>query len=134
MRSGERVRYTKCRKPVIRQSKELARDWERRQRQRRWVPVASAAAVLIVAAATWVSMNHSGYEQFAVQTHRSYERGTFPLDIASSQPQVVSAWLAPRRAVSLDPAELSRRRAQTVCAGRCAAHAISRRERGLSGV
>jgi anti-sigma factor RsiW len=38
----------------------------------------------------------SGYEQFAAQAHRDYARGAFPLDVASSQPQVVSDWLEPR--------------------------------------
>jgi anti-sigma factor RsiW len=75
---------------------QLVNDWERRKKRRRWVPAAAAAAVLIAAATAWVSTVRSGYEQFAAQAHRNYERGTFPLDIASSQPQVVSAWLAPR--------------------------------------
>jgi len=75
----------------------MVADWERRQRQRRWVSAVAAAAVLIaVAAAWWVSADRSGYEQFAAQTHRNYARKTFPLDIASSQPKVVSDWLEPR--------------------------------------
>jgi anti-sigma factor RsiW len=75
----------------------MVEDWERRQRQRRWVPAAAAAAVVLVAVATaWVSAGRSGYEQFAAQAHRDFSRGAFPLDIASSQPQVVSAWLEPR--------------------------------------
>jgi anti-sigma factor RsiW len=71
-------------------------DWERRQRYRRWVPVVVAAAVLIAVVTGWVSAGRSGYEQFAAQAHRSYARGVFPLDVASSQPQIVSNWLEPR--------------------------------------
>jgi len=75
----------------------MVAKWERRQRQRRWVPAVAAAAVLLaMIAAWWVSAGRSGYEQFAAQAHRNYARRTFPLDIASSQPQVVSDWLQPR--------------------------------------
>jgi anti-sigma factor RsiW len=75
----------------------MVANWERRQRQRRWVPAVAAAAVLVAAAAAWwVSAGRSGYEQFAAQTHRNYARSTFPLDVVSSQPQVVSNWLEPR--------------------------------------
>lgn len=72
-------------------------DWERRKRQRRWVPAMAAAAVLIVAAsAWWASTVRSGYQQFAVQAHRNFAQGTFPLDVVSNQPPVVSRWLEPR--------------------------------------
>jgi anti-sigma factor RsiW len=74
----------------------IVADWERRRRQRRWLPAAAAAAVLAAAAITWVSSARSGFENFAVQAHRSYSRGAFPLDVASTQPQVVSDWLKPR--------------------------------------
>ena len=75
----------------------MVADWERRQSRRRWVPVAAAAAVVLVAVVTgWVSAGRSGYEQFAASAHRDFARGAFPLDVASSQPQVVSAWLEPR--------------------------------------
>lgn len=70
--------------------------WERRRRQRRWVLAAAAGAALLAVALVGVSTGRSGYEEFAAQMHRSYERGAFPLDIASSQPQVVSKWLDPR--------------------------------------
>jgi anti-sigma factor RsiW len=72
-------------------------DWERRQRHRRWVPMLAAAAVLVaVMTGWWVSAKRSGYEQFAAQAHRNYARRMFPLDVASSQPQVVSDWLESR--------------------------------------
>lgn len=79
---------------------EVVADWERRTRQRRWVlaSVAATVAAAVVAAVVLagVSTGRPGYEEFAAQTHRSYERGSFPLDIASNQPQVVSNWLEPR--------------------------------------
>jgi len=56
----------------------------------------SAAALLMAVVLAGVSTGRSGYEEFAAQTHRSYERGAFPLDIASRQPQLVSNWLEPR--------------------------------------
>jgi anti-sigma factor RsiW len=71
-------------------------DWERRHRQRRWVLASAAAAVLLAVALAGVSTGRSGYEEFAAQTHRGYARGAFPLDVASSQPQVVTNWLEPR--------------------------------------
>ena len=74
----------------------MVADWERRQRQRRWVPLAAAAAVLVAGGITWVSAARSGYETFAALAHRNYARGAFPLDVASSQPQVVSNWLEAR--------------------------------------
>jgi anti-sigma factor RsiW len=74
----------------------MVADWERRQRQRRWIPAGVAAAVLVAAGIAWVSTARSGYQTFAASTHRNYERGTFPLDIVSNQPQAVSSWLAPR--------------------------------------
>jgi anti-sigma factor RsiW len=74
----------------------LVVDWSRRQRYRAWVPAAVAATVLVAAVTGWVSAGRSGYEQFAAQAHRSYARGMFPLDVASSQPQIVSDWLEPR--------------------------------------
>jgi anti-sigma factor RsiW len=70
--------------------------WERRQRQRRWVLASAAAAVLLAVALAWASTGRSGYEDFAAQAHRSYARGALPLDVSSSQPQVVSNWLEPR--------------------------------------
>lgn len=75
----------------------MVAGWDRRQRQRRWAPVTVAAAVLLAAGvAAWFLDGRSGYEQFAAQAHRNYTRGAFPLDVASSQPQVVSDWLEPR--------------------------------------
>lgn len=74
----------------------MVADWERRKRQRRWVPLAAAAAVLVTTVAAWLTAGRSGYEQFAAKAHRSYARGAFPLDVASSQPRVVSDWLEPR--------------------------------------
>ena len=75
----------------------MVENWERRQRQRRWMPALVAAAVLLaVAAGWWISAGRSGYEQFAVEAHRNVARGTFPLDIASEEPPVVSSWLEPR--------------------------------------
>jgi anti-sigma factor RsiW len=73
----------------------MVAQWERWRRQRRWVP-AAAAAMLLAAAIAWVSGARAGYERFAAQAHHSYARGAFPLDVASSQPQVVSDWLEPR--------------------------------------
>jgi anti-sigma factor RsiW len=61
------------------------------------LPALAAAAVLVaVAAGWWISAGRSGYEQFAAETHRNYALGTFPLDVASDQPPVVSGWLKPR--------------------------------------
>jgi anti-sigma factor RsiW len=75
----------------------MVADWELRRRQRRWLPSLAAAAVLLaVAAAWWISAARSGYEQFAAEAHRNYARGTFPLDVASDRPPVVSDWLKPR--------------------------------------
>jgi anti-sigma factor RsiW len=75
----------------------MVEKWERRQSQRRWLPSLAAAAVLLaVAAAWWISAGRSGYEQFAAEAHRNYSRGTFPLDVASDRPPVVSDWLKPR--------------------------------------
>jgi anti-sigma factor RsiW len=75
----------------------MVENWERRQAQRRWVPAAAAAAVLVaVMTGWWVSAGRSGYEQFAAEAHRNYARGTFPLDVTSDQPPVVSDWLKPR--------------------------------------
>jgi len=72
----------------------MVQNWERRQRQRRWLPSLAAAAVLLaVAAVWWISAGRPGYEQFAVQAHRNIARGTFPLDIVSDRPPVVSNWL-----------------------------------------
>lgn len=71
-------------------------DWEGRQRFRRWVPVAAAAIVLLAASLAWTSAGRYGYEKFAVQAHRGYARGAFPLDVSSSQPQAVSTWLRSR--------------------------------------
>jgi anti-sigma factor RsiW len=74
-------------------------DWEQRQKRRRWFLIAApavAAAVLIALVIPRVSTARLGYEQFAVQAHRNFAKGTFPLDVASGQPRVVSDWLAPR--------------------------------------
>jgi anti-sigma factor RsiW len=74
----------------------MVADWERRQRQRRWIPAATAAAVLVAVVIASVSGVRPEYENFAAQAHRNYARGAFPLDITSSQPGVVSDWLEPR--------------------------------------
>jgi len=71
--------------------------WQRRQARRRWAPWAAAAAVLAGAIGiAWLSAARSGYETFAARAHQGYARGAFPLDVSSSEPRVVSAWLAPR--------------------------------------
>jgi anti-sigma factor RsiW len=76
---------------------ETVAGWERRQTRQRWTPWAAAAAVLVAAAGiSWFSAAHSGYETFAARAHQGFARGAFPLDVASSEPRVVSAWLAPR--------------------------------------
>lgn len=74
----------------------LVSEWQGRQGQRRWMTVAAMVVLLLAAALTWVSTRPSGYEKFAAQAHRNFARGTFPLDVASSQPQVVANWLEPR--------------------------------------
>jgi anti-sigma factor RsiW len=74
----------------------MVANWERRQRQRRWVGAMAAGAVLMAVAIGWVSAARSGYEEFAAQAHRNYTLGAFPLDVASNQPPVVSHWLEPR--------------------------------------
>lgn len=67
---------------------------------RAWLPIAAAAAVLLVVLASWISTRQrearSAYASFAAQTHLSYARGTFPLDFASSEPRQVAKWLEPR--------------------------------------
>jgi anti-sigma factor RsiW len=75
---------------------EIVSGWERWQKQRRWAMVGVAAAVLLGVVTAWVSAGRSGYEKFVAQAHRNYTRGMFPLDVVSSQPQVVSDWLGPR--------------------------------------
>ena len=71
--------------------KGMVADWERRQKQRRWIPALAAAAVLVAAVIGWrASTARSVYEQFGAQAYRNYARRRFPLDIVSSQPQVVS--------------------------------------------
>jgi anti-sigma factor RsiW len=77
----------------------MVADWDRRQqKQTRWwrMPAAAVLVAVLLAAAWWAPVGRSGYEQFAAHAHRNYARGTFPLDIVSSQPQVVSDWLGPR--------------------------------------
>jgi anti-sigma factor RsiW len=72
-------------------------NWERQQARRRWIPAVAAAAVLLaVGGVSWFTAGRSGYEKFAAQAHRNYARGAFPLDVASREPQIVSAWLEPR--------------------------------------
>jgi len=59
--------------------------------------IAAAAAVLAgTIGIVWFSAARSGYETFAARAHQGYARGAFPLDVSSSEPRVVSAWLAPR--------------------------------------
>ncbi len=77
----------------------IVADWQRRQGQprwRKWMPAVAAVVLVAVGAEWWYSAERSGYEQFAVHAHRNYARGTFPLDVVSTQPQVVSDWLVPR--------------------------------------
>lgn len=70
--------------------------WDRGQRQRRWGALSAAATVLLAALIAWTAAGRSGYEKFATESHLAYARGAFPLDVVSSQPQVVSQWLEPR--------------------------------------
>ncbi len=82
----------------------MVSDWQRRHSRRRWALWTApgiAAALLISVVTAWVSPRRPGYEQFAALAHRNYARGAFPLDIASSQPRVVSNWLRPRVPFSL---------------------------------
>ncbi|MEO8656927.1 MAG: zf-HC2 domain-containing protein [Bryobacteraceae bacterium] len=74
----------------------MVSHWQWRQKQRRWILAAAVAVLLLAVALPWISSRRSAYEEFAAQAHRNFERGTFPLDVASSQPQVVAAWLEPR--------------------------------------
>jgi anti-sigma factor RsiW len=71
-------------------------NWERKQKLRRWVPIAAVAALMIVLVTAWFSTRQSGFEKFAAQAHRDFARGVFPLDVASTEPQTVSNWLEPR--------------------------------------
>ncbi len=74
----------------------MTRRWERRQQRHWWLPSAAAAAVFVALAIASISGARSEYQTFAAQVHRDYARGAFPLDVASSEPQVVSNWLEPR--------------------------------------
>lgn len=75
----------------------MVAGWERRQVRRRWAPWAAAAALLLaVVGVAWFSTARSGYEVFAARAHQGFARGAFPLDVSSSEPRVVSAWLEPR--------------------------------------
>jgi len=77
--------------------KSLVAHWERQQKRPRLVPALVAATLLVAMAAGWWSWARgSGYERFAAQTHRSYAKGAFPLDIVSNKPQIVSDWLVPK--------------------------------------
>jgi anti-sigma factor RsiW len=77
--------------------RKIVTDWERQQKQRRWVPGAIAASVLLAGVAIpWLSSRYPAFEKFAAQTHRNYEQRVFPLDVVSSEPEKVSEWLAPR--------------------------------------
>jgi anti-sigma factor RsiW len=76
--------------------RKMVADWERRQRRRRWIPVLAAAALLAALAIAPGWGVRPEYQSFAAQAHRNYVRGAFPLDVASSQSQVVADWLEPR--------------------------------------
>lgn len=80
--------------------REIVTKWDRQSQVRRWGPLAAALAVLAVAASLYavsaVSAAKAGYGRFAAHVHSNYARNAFPLDVASSQPQVVSDWLKPR--------------------------------------
>jgi anti-sigma factor RsiW len=71
-------------------------SWERRRKWRRVAPVAAAVVVVLAAALGWMASSGADYETFAARAHRSYARGTFPLDVTSREPAVVSEWLGPR--------------------------------------
>jgi anti-sigma factor RsiW len=81
--------------------KGMVTSWERSQgrTQKRWMLSAIAAALVamaVVAGVLWISATRAGYVSFAARAHRDFERGAFPLDVASSKPRVVSDWLEPR--------------------------------------
>ncbi len=73
---------------------------ERHNRGRRWfIRFEAVAAAVILAAAggllLWWSQNAGagGFAALAAETHREYEAGRLPLDVVSSDPETVSAWL-----------------------------------------
>lgn len=71
--------------------------WERRGTILRFAPWAAALTVLAAGAGIYaLAQKPTGYVRFAARAHENYSRQAFPLDIKSSNPEVVSAWLRPR--------------------------------------
>ncbi len=70
-----------------------------RPRRGRYRAAAAVAAVAGLAAVTLLTLRRSSSGEFAAyaaDTHLRFARGAMPLDIASSEPAVVSAWLKTR--------------------------------------
>jgi anti-sigma factor RsiW len=77
---------------------------EHSQRRKWWLPAIAAAIVLALVAGSTFSRRAampSQYESFAAEAHLRYARGSFPLDVVSREPQVVSDWLGQRLPFSM---------------------------------
>jgi anti-sigma factor RsiW len=77
----------------IQQILEDDRSKLRDRRRLRVAAMAAAFAATVVVAALIPSFRTQRFTSFAADTHLRYARGSFPLEVASDQPQVVSAWM-----------------------------------------
>jgi len=75
--------------------REMIRARDRAVIAQRWRIVAAISAAFI-AAVMLRPVKAGGFPEFAARSHVRYASGTTPLDVASSQPEAVSRWLAPR--------------------------------------
>jgi anti-sigma factor RsiW len=84
--------------------RKLVESGERGPLHRRWMPLSAVAALVVgIVIGMWFSFSLSKknsipfeYASFAAEEHLLYAKGAFPLDIVSSEPQVVSDWLSGR--------------------------------------
>jgi len=75
--------------------RELIRARDRALIARRW-RLAAAISAAFIAALMLRPVKAGGFPEFAAGSHVRYASGATPLDVASSQPEAVSRWLAPR--------------------------------------
>lgn len=74
---------------------EMIQARNRATRAERWRAIVAVAAAFI-AALILRPVNADGFPEFAAGSHVRYANGAAPLDVASSEPEAVSRWLAPR--------------------------------------